>query len=104
VTEKQRQNPMNRLPDWRVTMPLAHACARCGARTRAGTSCRSPAMCNGRCRMHGGTSTGPVSPEGLARLAQARTLHGGYGAEMRQFRALVRELRDDARRLKAEKF
>jgi hypothetical protein len=54
--------------------------------------------------MHGGLSTGPTSPEGLARLAQARTVHGGYGAEMRNFRVLVRELRDDARRLRAEKF
>ena len=42
-------------------------------------------------------------PEGLARLAQARTVHGGYGAEMRTFRELVRELREDARRLKAER-
>ena len=67
-------------------MPMAHACARCAARTRAGTSCRSPAMRNGRCRLHGGLSTGPTSPEGLARLVQARTVHGGYGAEMRRFR------------------
>ena len=94
---------MHRLPDWRVTMPLAHACARCGARTRAGTSCRSPAMSNGRCRLHGGLSTGPTSPEGLARIVAARTVHGGHGAEMRQFRELVRELREDARRLKAER-
>jgi hypothetical protein len=61
-------------------------------------------MSNGRCRMHGGLSTGPTSPEGLARLAQARTVHGGYGAEMRHFRELVREMREDARRLRAEKF
>ena len=54
--------------------------------------------------MHGGLSTGPTSPEGLARLAQARTVHGGYGAEMRAFRELVRELREDARRLKTERF
>jgi ribosomal protein L32 len=104
VTEKSRQNPMHRLPDWRVTMPMAHACARCGARTRAGTPCRSPAMRNGRCRMHGGLSTGPTSPEGLARLVQARTVHGVYGAKERYFRELVRELREDARRLKNERF
>ena len=104
MTEKPRQNPMKSVPDWRVTMPMAHACARCGARTRAGTPCRSPAMRNGRCRMHGGLSTGPTSPEGLARLAQARTVHGGYGAEMRTFRELMRELREDARQLRAEKF
>lgn len=28
----------------------------CGARTRAGGSCRQPAMKNGRCRLHGGKS------------------------------------------------
>ena len=31
---------------------------RCGAKTRKGTPCKAPAMKNGRCRMHGGTSPG----------------------------------------------
>jgi len=31
---------------------------RCGARTRRGSPCQSPAMPNGRCRMHGGKSPG----------------------------------------------
>ncbi len=31
---------------------------RCGAKTRQGTPCKGPAMKNGRCRMHGGTSPG----------------------------------------------
>ncbi|WP_347264297.1 HGGxSTG domain-containing protein, partial [Nitrobacter sp.] len=31
-----------------------HLSPRCHARTRAGTPCQSPAMANGRCRMHGG--------------------------------------------------
>jgi hypothetical protein len=61
-------------------------------------------MRNGRCRMHGGMSTGPTSPEGLARIAAARTVHGGYGAEMQQFRKLVREMREDKRRLRSERF
>jgi hypothetical protein len=93
-----------RLPDWRTMLLLARLAPRCGARTRAGTPCKCPAMRNGRCRLHGGLSTGPTSPEGLARLAQARTVHGGYGAEMRHFRELVREMREDARRLRTEKF
>ena len=54
---------------------------RCGAKTRAGCPCRSPAMANGRCRMHGGASTGPRTEAGLARLRAARTTHGFYGAE-----------------------
>ena len=31
---------------------------RCGARTRRQTACLAPAMSNGRCRLHGGLSTG----------------------------------------------
>ena len=36
--------------------------AHCGAKTRAGGQCRAPAMKNGRCRVHGGSSTGPKTP------------------------------------------
>src|SRR5690625_7181644 len=32
---------------------------RCGAKTRTGKPCKNWAMANGRCRMHGGKSTGP---------------------------------------------
>ena len=39
-----------------------HRAKRCGARTRSGKPCRSPAMANGRCRMHGGPS--PGAPKG----------------------------------------
>jgi hypothetical protein len=93
----------NRLPDWRTTLPLAQSCARCEARTRGGTPCRSPAMPNGRCRMHGGTSTGPRTALGLARIRAARTRHGLYGAEMAELRRSCAGLREDARRM-AEKF
>ena len=31
----------------------------CGAKTRSGLPCRNRPMANGRCRMHGGKSTGP---------------------------------------------
>src|SRR4051794_22495215 len=96
--------PSARVPDSRTMLLLARSAPRCGARTRAGTPCRSPAMGNGRCRLHGGLSTGPTSPEGLARLARARTVHGAYGAEMRAFREMVRELREDARRLQTKRF
>lgn len=102
----ERQDPMNpllaRLPDWRLMLLLAQSSPRCGAKTRAGTACRAPAMGNGRCRLHGGLSTGPRTPEGLERLAQARTVHGGYSAEMRSFRQEMQELREDARRLRVE--
>ena len=52
------------------------------AHTRAGGCCRQPAMGNGRCRLHGGLSTGPRTAEGRARCARARRIHGFYSAEM----------------------
>ncbi len=50
-------------------------------------------MPNGRCRMHGGCSTGPRTAEGLERLRAARTIHGAFGAEARRLRAMVRALK-----------
>lgn len=55
--------------------------------------CRGPAMCNGRCRMHGGASTGPRTAEGLARIRAARTKHGLYSAEMLALRRYIAALR-----------
>ncbi len=104
MTEKPRQNPMRLgclLNGNRRGNP--QAAPRCGAWTRAGQPCQGPAMSNGRCRLHGGLSTGPKTPEGLARIVAARTVHGGYGAEMRNFRAVIRELQDEARRLRPER-
>src|SRR6266511_2069091 len=45
------------------------------ARTRKGSRCRSPAMPNGRCRMHGGKS--PGAPKGNKNAFK----HGRYTAE-----------------------
>src|SRR5262245_21019477 len=55
---------------------------RCGARTRAGCPCRQPAMPNGRCRLHGGLSTGPRTAEGRRRARTARLVHGYRSAEL----------------------
>ena len=93
VTPAARVNPMHRLPHWASTLPLAQASPRCGARTRQGTPCKCPAMANGRCRMHGGASTGPRTAEGIERIRKARTKHGGYSAEMRRLREIVARLR-----------
>jgi hypothetical protein len=54
---------------------------RCGARNRRGTPCQCPAMRNGRCRLHGGLSTGPKTREGLERIRQAATKHGRYSEQ-----------------------
>ena len=50
----------------------------CGARTRAAGWCLGLAMANGRCRIHGGASTGPRSAAGLARMVAAKTTHGRF--------------------------
>lgn len=42
----------------------------CGAKTRAGTPCqRKDLLRGGRCRLHGGLSTGPKTLEGKRRSA-----------------------------------
>ncbi len=71
---------------------------RCGAKTRQGTACRCPAMPNGRCRLHGGHSTGPRTVEGLERIREARTTHGLRTERSIRFR---RESNDILRQLKA---
>ncbi|WP_279597082.1 HGGxSTG domain-containing protein [Methylobacterium sp. J-068] len=72
-----------------------HALPRCGARTRSGGSCNAPAMPNGRCRMHGGTS--PGAPKG-SRNGMYR--HGRYTAEAiktrREMNAWIRVMREAA--------
>ena len=56
-------------PDWQGQ--------RCEARTRRGTPCRRPGnKINGRCKLHGGRSTGPRTADGIARLAMSKTTHG----------------------------
>ncbi|WP_228218271.1 HGGxSTG domain-containing protein [Aromatoleum toluclasticum] len=45
---------------------------RCGATTRKGTPCkRTDLYHSGRCKLHGGLSTGPVSDEGRKRCREA---------------------------------
>ncbi len=53
---------------------------KCGAKCRDGHACRAPTVWdklrdrprNGRCRNHGGLSTGPRTAEGKARIAMAQ--------------------------------
>ncbi|MBL0338863.1 MAG: hypothetical protein IPP67_06800 [Rhodospirillaceae bacterium] len=44
--------------NWQKALLKANEACRCGARTRLSGTCQSPAMPNGRCRMHGGKSSG----------------------------------------------
>jgi hypothetical protein len=54
----------------RVTVRRRPILASCGATTRKGTPCRCIALRNGRCRLHGGLSTGPKSVEGWNRTRE----------------------------------
>ena len=65
---------------------------RCGAKTRSGRPCKGPAMKNGRCRMHGGKSTGPRTPEGLEQSKKANFKHGLYSAEALEERRYISQL------------
>jgi len=57
---------------------------RCGAKTRKGKPCQAPAKQPvGRCRVHGGASSGPKTEDGLARLTAARTTHGRFTKKKR---------------------
>jgi len=74
-----------------------HVSRRCGARTRRGTPCQSPAMKNVRCRIHGGLS--PGAPKGNKNADK----HGRYAAEAiarrREVSAFVRATRTWLREL-----
>ena len=47
-------------------------------------------MANGRCRFHGGRSTGPRTAAGLERSREARLTHGFYVKQLREHRKYVR--------------
>ncbi len=65
---------------WKMRFGAEHVAAeargrrrklKCGARTRRGTACKRKALANGKCRNHGGLSTGPRTKAGRARIAEA---------------------------------
>jgi hypothetical protein len=79
-------------PDWPGT--------RCGAKTRAGTPCKNPAIAGKqRCRMHGGKSTGAKTPEGRAKL---RALHWKHGRATTEAKAEARRRAQVGREIRAE--
>jgi len=95
---------------------------RCCAHARStGNPCKAKAMPNGRCKNHGGMSTGPKTPEGRQAIAEAtrqrmtsgeqeRVLAGFYrwlqggGREMLSRLAKNRERRKRWERLKGPRF
>lgn len=90
---KQPFHALSEASKWAVVRAMARLCGsrkpldrvyrserpQCGARTRKGTPCKAPAVLdfaygcyirNGRCRMHGGLSTGPRTEAGRQRIAE----------------------------------
>jgi len=82
MNKKQSDNP-------HASYPFANV-PKCGAKTRKGAPCKNPAMKNGRCRLHGGLSTGPKTPEGRARCGNWK--HGYYSRAEKKQRKVIREL------------
>ena len=73
---------------------------RCEARTRKGTLCQRPGnKINGRCKLHGGRSTGPTTDEGIAHLA---ALHTTHGRTTKAERAKARHRAEVGRQVRAE--
>lgn len=69
------------------TQEPMHKSPRCGARTRSGHPCLSPAANGkGRCRMHGG-AVGSGAPKGN----QNALKHGRYTKESREERRLMKK-------------
>jgi hypothetical protein len=73
------------------------AAPRCQAKSkRSGLQCCKAAM-KGKsvCRTHGGASTGPRTPEGRQKCAEAKTVHGWETRAIRRERAeKLAELRE----------
>ena len=78
--EAREREPIERVRARLEALVRANAAPRCGARSkRTGKPCLAAAMPNGRCKVHGGKSTGPRTPEGLERSRRANWKHDRRG-------------------------
>ncbi len=59
--------------------------------------CKGPAMPNGRCRLHGGKSTGPQTNVGKSLAAKANWRHGHYSKQEKELRRKIAFLLRSAR-------
>jgi hypothetical protein len=66
-------------------------CVRCQAKAKSTQQqCRRPAVRGKKvCRLHGGASTGPKTPGGRQRCAEARLVHGQETTALRNERRLA---------------
>jgi hypothetical protein len=71
MTENEKRFLWQRWCDEGGDFPVILADFTCGARTRAGNPCkRRDLYGSGRCKLHGGLSTGPRTAKGKRRSAQ----------------------------------
>ena len=75
---------------------------KCGAKTRKATSCLSPAMKNGRCRMHGGKSTGAKTLAGIEKIKKSNLKNGFYTNQAIQYRKVLNEYMKENRKFLSE--
>ena len=92
----EKDIPSNFDPEWQGQ--------RCAAKTRKGTACQKPPLTGkARCRLHGGLSTGPKTPEGKARIAAAQWKHGRRSRAFTEARKQIwAELRAVEARMRAD--
>ena len=90
------------MQQWQEAIDKANQAVRCTARTRKGITCKSPAMFNGKCRMHGGASTGApcgkkhgqykhgrFTKQSMARMAYLNQIIRDGRAMMREVEELI---------------
>ena len=72
----------------------------CDAHARStGQPCRAKALSNGRCRNHGGLSTGPKTPEGRKAIAEATRQRMASGQRIRVLEGFYRWLEGGGREM-----
>jgi len=76
------------------------ALARCGAYARTtGNPCQAKALTNGRCKNHGGLSTGPKTQKGRQAIAQATRQRMASGQQERALEGFYSWLSSGGREL-----
>ena len=72
----------------------------CGAYARTtGNPCQAKALTNGKCKNHGGMSTGPKTPEGRLAIAQATRQRMTSEGRMRVLAGFYRWLEGGGRKM-----
>ncbi len=84
VGKKLKDDPMNTI---------------CGAKTKkAEAPCKRLPKKNGKCRLHGGLSTGPKTADGIRKIQKSNTKHGRYTKEAFQENRTIKKILKDYKR------